>query len=132
MKKIAMNKFNEDAILGWLTEGDVEVNIPPLVVVKSYESGTVENGSRTIDWARLEVVDMAELEALESVGLAENANILKVKLQNYQGQLLENFVGKTISTEEMELVLEKRRQGNNSNIDGVAFRTDISTIKEVR
>ncbi|KAA1035162.1 hypothetical protein ERX35_011195, partial [Macrococcus equipercicus] len=86
MKNIAMNKVNKDVLLEMLQGENLQVVIPSVVKVVDYQTGYFTNkDGEEIPYASLKVVDLEELEKLQSVGLEENANEVKVKLKGYGG-----------------------------------------------
>lgn len=128
--KVAMNKVTKDVLLELLSGENVDVVIPDKVTVISYVADSIDQGEKGLMyWARLEVTSTEELELLQSIGLQENANILKVKLSGYQNENLNNLVGKNLDTSVMELIFDEKKIRDRTDIVGLAFKTELKELK---
>ena len=89
MKKIAMSKVTKESLVD-VVLGQSEVVIPNSVTVLNYQTGEFDRGEKGLMyWANLSVVDVEELELLKSVGLEENASLIKLKVSDYNNENLE-------------------------------------------
>lgn len=141
MAKISMNKVTKAAIIEMLETREVNVDIPDTVVITGYSTGELEAGAdgNKKPWLRFDAVSAKELDLLKQVGLEDNANSIKVKIANYAGPYvgdedsrLNKFVGHKFSTEDMALTLQEKKSRFGSDITGVAFRTTLESLREVK
>lgn len=129
-KKVAMNKVTKESLLELLSGADIEMDIPSKVTVVDYVADSIDRGEKGLMyWARLEVTSTEQLQLLQSIGLEENANILKVKLSGYQNENLDSLVGVTINTAAMELVFDEKKIRDRTDIVGLAFKTELKDLK---
>ncbi|WP_211360032.1 hypothetical protein, partial [Macrococcus equipercicus] len=82
-----------------------------------------------IPYASLKVVDLEELEKLQSVGLEENANEVKVKLKGYGGEQLESLLGANVLTTNLDLQFNEKNTKYGSIIEGLIFSAEISSLQ---
>ena len=80
-------------------------------------------------WANLSVVDVEELELLKSVGLEENASLIKLKVSDYNNENLEALKGKVLDTNAMEIVFVEKKSKVGSEITGLAFKTSFRELR---
>lgn len=126
MSKVKMNKINQEDLME-LVLGSLDV--PQEVTILGYSVGDFKtNNGEVRPWANFECTDTHELDLLKSVGLEENAGIIKFKVQDYEGEALDEYLGKNIdvSTTPTVFVTDK-----NKNISGLAFRDILENLKEV-
>ncbi|MFT9225007.1 hypothetical protein [Liquorilactobacillus satsumensis] len=131
-KKITMNKIDESTLLD-LVLG--QVAIPKTVKVVDYQNGDIDRGDKgLLYWANLQVVDTEQLAKLASIGMEDNADVLKLKLANYDNQNLADYVGTVLDVSNAGLVFTKSRAtGNRSaEINGVAFRQNFDELEVIK
>ncbi|MDT2371328.1 hypothetical protein P6Z85_14555 [Enterococcus faecium] len=132
MQKISMNKVDKAAVLEILSGGDYAVDFPARVTVVDFDGGTIDQGEKgKMPWAKLIVASTDELKKLATVGLEDNANLITVKLASYEGENLNAYVGKVISTEPAEVVFQEKRSPRGTDIVGMAFKMELGQVKVV-
>lgn len=132
MTKVAMNKVTKEVLLELLSGENVDVMIPEKVTVVSYVADSIDRGDKgLIYWARLEVTPTEELNLLKSIGLEENANLLKLKLSGYQNENLNALVGRNLDTAGMELVFDEKKIRDRTDIVGLCFKSELKDLKAV-
>lgn len=130
MKKVAMNKVRKDVLLEMLQGENLQVVIPSVVRVVDYQNGYFTNkDGEEIPYASLKVVDLEELEKLQSVGLEENTNEIKVKLRGYSGEQLESLLGVDVLTTNFDLQFNEKNTKYGSIIEGLIFSAEISSLQ---
>ena len=128
MKKIAMSKVTKESLVD-VVLGQSEVVIPNSVTVLNYQTGEFDRGEKGLMyWANLSVVDVEELELLKSVGLEENASLIKLKVSDYNNENLEALKGKVLDTNAMEIVFVEKKSKVGSEITGLAFKTSFREL----
>ena len=133
MEKINMSEVTKNVVLAYMVGEEIEIDYPTEVTVMDYESGTIDQGEQgKMPWAKLIVVGTEEYKALASIGYEANAKRITVKLADYQGELLNDLVGKTISTELAEIVFVEKRGNRGVQIEGMAFKMPLSSVKVVQ
>ena len=129
MKKIPMTKVTKESLVD-VVLGQSEVVIPNSVTVLNYQTGEFDRGEKGLMyWANLSVVDVEELELLKSVGLEENASLIKLKVSDYNNENLEALKGKVLDTNAMEIVFVEKKSKVGSEITGLAFKTSFRELR---
>lgn len=132
MKTIGMNKVDKQALVEIACGAEMQVDFPNKVVVLDFEGGTIDQGEQgKMAWAKLIVGSAEELRKLKSVGLEENVNELTLKLAKYNGENLNDLVGKTISTDSADIVPLEKRSPRGTDIVGLAFKMELGQVKVV-
>lgn len=132
MKKIGMDKVDKEVLLELVTTSELELVIPSKVTVKKFNTGSIERKNQEpMAWANLEVSDSEELRVLSELGYEDNVGITRIKIANYSSEPLDYLVGKEVSTEGMEIVFHEKKVGNRTDIDSLAFRSELKDIKVV-
>lgn len=128
--KVSMNNVDTDVLLYLVVGEDVQVNIPSVVKVSSFNVGTYkDNKGDSHPWGNLTVCDADELKKLASVGLEHDVQELKIKLKGYQDEDLKTYVGKNLDVSDLDLVFTTDFR---NNINGLAFRGNLAELKEVK
>lgn len=126
MSKIKMNKISQDELMGLVLSS---LEVPQEVEIVDLVIGDFKTNTGEIrPWANFECVDTYELELLKSVGLEENASIIKFKIQDYEGESLQRYLNKKIDVSDTPKVFITDK---NKNISGLAFRDTLENLKEV-
>ncbi len=133
MGKIPMSKVDKESVLNMLISNENSVKIPQAVEVVDYQTGEFDRGGEKglMYWANLSVVDAEELELLKSVGLEENAILIKLKVSDYNNENLEVLKGKVLDTKSMEIVFVEKKSKVGNEITGLAFKTSFRNLREV-
>lgn len=130
MGKISMNKIDKDMLLSMLVSGRVDLKIPKAVEVVDFQNGEFDRGEKGIMyWANLTVVDAEEIELLRSIGLEDNATLIKMKITGYENEDLSPLIKEVLDTSETELIfVEKKNKLGGSEIVGLAFKEDLTRL----
>lgn len=130
MTNVSMDKVNKEVLLK-MVSGEVNVKVPAVVEVLDTQSGVIKQEDGTeMQWASLTVTDSEDLEKLRSIGLEENASLLKVKLADYKSEEIGLLVGQLLDTTNMELVFVEKRNPRGTQIEGLAFRTTVADLAQ--
>lgn len=130
MTNVSMDKVNKEVLLQ-MVSGKVNVKVPAVVEVLDTQSGVIKQEDGTeMQWASLTVTDSEDLEKLRSIGLEENASLLKVKLADYKSEEIGLLVGQLLDTTNMELVFIEKRNPRGTQIEGLAFRTTVADLAQ--
>lgn len=126
MKKIKMNNITQEDLMELVL---VTLEVPKEVEILGFTVGDFKtNDGQVRPWANFDCVDTIELDLLKSVGLEENASIIKFKVQDYNGEVLSGYVNKKIDVSSTSKVFVTDK---NKKITGLAFRGLLESLKEV-
>lgn len=122
MEKVKGRLLKEENIFELIKD---RIEIPSLLKVTGKTGNVMDNGK---EWAHLLVVDVDEERILSESGIADLAPIYRVKLVRYDKENLDNYIGKKIDVNSLEVTL---RIDKNKQVDGIDFKSEFKNIKWV-
>lgn len=129
MKKLfAMNKLDEKGLIDLVIESEL-VKLPGTIrVMETREGEFVNSDKEVIKYASMMVADLEELEALTSIGLEDNVNLIRLKISGYKGESLSQFEGKNFDSNNFDIQFHKTNKG----IQSLMFSAELTGLREVK
>lgn len=124
--KMTMDNVTSEMLLEVIKVNNL-ADVPSVITVLDFNLGEYQaRNDEMKPWANLVVTDTRKLEALKTIDLEENAKMIKVKLAKYEGENLDNLLGKELSTQNMNLEFATDKFGN---ITGLVFKTSLDELE---
>ncbi|TDM28962.1 hypothetical protein ETI03_11245 [Macrococcoides canis] len=124
--KMTMDNVTSEMLLEVIKVNNL-ADVPSVITVLDFNLGEYQaRNDEMKPWANLVVTDTRKLEALKTIDLEENAKMIKVKLAKYEGENLDNLLGKELSTQNMNLEFSTDKFGN---VTGLVFKTSLDELE---
>ena len=127
--KYRLDNLDEKAVLEILKGESELVKLPETVYVFATKSDSFMNDGKEQVYANMTVFDKKKYDEKMASGETEDLNPIKLKIANYQGEVISGYEGKAIDVSKAVLEFKKKFNGQIENADLKIRLDDISEVK---
>ena len=127
--KYRLDNLDEKAVLEILKGESELIKLPETVYVYATNSGSFPIDGREQIYGNMTVFDKKKYDEKMASGETEDLNPIKLKIANYQGEVINGYEGKTIDVSKAVLEFKKNY---NKQIESCDLKINLNDIREVK